>query len=262
MGGVTWRTAVVLVEFAYQWGMKMNGTPPGLHVFDDDSRPSADLMRCGLRRAGTTSSAGIAATGVTDFGRQLMRLQRRRRATANGRYSPCGANLRRGRSRSCDAALGMKRMFYHIGMAGLEWVERAASAQIARQLESGGIIDSKAGILFAYCGALLVGAPTLAKQTNALPMWLTMVIAMTSAAMCAATLWPIHYEDAPDPQKLLDHVRGGVHTPVELLEALVDQEMDDLCTNTSQLDEKIKRFKVSIVLSAVATLMLAWAAAF
>ena len=43
-------------------------------------------------------------------------------------------------------------------VGGIEWAQEVAEARIQRQLEVADGLDAKAGIIFAYCGAVIAAA--------------------------------------------------------------------------------------------------------
>lgn len=141
-------------------------------------------------------------------------------------------------------------------MSGLQWVQEVAEARIQRQLEFADALDAKGGILFAYCGAVAIGAASLAKiQTESL-MWASIAAAAVGLVFDVMILWPQTYWDPPDAEKLESHVREARQRPAEVVDALVDQQLEAVAFNETVLKIKARALKGSIVLAVVATAFL------
>lgn len=141
-------------------------------------------------------------------------------------------------------------------MTGLDWLQQTAEARIERQLEFADAMDAKAGILFAYCGALIVGAASLVRSGAEVWMWLSMTTALIGGVAAAVILWPQTYRDSPDVEKLEKHVRTAKERPDDVVEALVDQQILDIAFNEAVLKVKARALKVVTLLSAAGTILL------
>ncbi len=141
-------------------------------------------------------------------------------------------------------------------MTGLQWVQEVAEARIQRQLEFADALDSKAGLLFAYCGAIVIGAAGLAKGQTQDLMWTTIVAASFGILLTVMILWPQTYWDPPDAEKLEMHVREAKQRPTHVVEALLDQQMEAVSYNEAVLKIKASALKGSIILAVLATALL------
>ena len=143
-------------------------------------------------------------------------------------------------------------------MRGLDWLLEVGEARIQRQFEIGDAIDAKAGILFAYCGALVIAAAQFGTTTNQVWMWLCVAFAVGGAAFAAVMLWPQTYQDPPDPEKLEKHIRDKDEVPNEVIEALADEQLKSIAFNESVIKIKAFSLKGVLLLSAIATILLGW----
>jgi len=148
-------------------------------------------------------------------------------------------------------------------MDSSQWVQEVADARIARQLETADAIDAKGGVLFAYCGALIVAAPSLA-GSNGLPhavlqMWGTLALAFLAIVATVVLLWPQVYDDPPDAKKLEANVRGQSTARVrQVLEALIDQQLAAIDKNERLMGRKAVALKVAVMSAGLGTATLAW----
>ncbi len=139
---------------------------------------------------------------------------------------------------------------------GLQWVQEVAEARIQRQLDFADALDAKAGILFAYCGAVAIGAASLAKSQTEGVMWASIGAAAIALLLDVVILWPQTYWDPPDAEKLESHVRSAKQRPTEVVDALVDQQLEAVAFNETVIKNKAWALKASIVLSVLATALL------
>lgn len=140
-----------------------------------------------------------------------------------------------------------------------EWTQKVADARIARQLETADAIDAKGGVLFAYSGAVLVAAPTLAATPPGWQMWATLALGGVAIVATAVLLWPWLYSDPPDARKLERNVRDQDEEQARhVLEALIDQQLDAIDSNECLMMFKAWALRVAVVFAGLATLTLAW----
>jgi hypothetical protein len=139
-------------------------------------------------------------------------------------------------------------------LRGVEWAQQVAEARIQRQFEIADGLDAKGGILFAYCGALVVGAASLFHSGGETAMWVAITVALVGGVATALVLWPRDYQDPPDAKKLEAAVRGNEAKPVEVLEALLEQQLDAVVWNKTVLTTKTNALKLAIIAAGVSTL--------
>lgn len=143
-------------------------------------------------------------------------------------------------------------------MRGLDWLVQVGEARIQRQFDVGDAIDAKAGILFAYCGALAVAAAQLGSATNLVLMWLSIDFAIGGAGFAGVMLWPRDFRDPPDLEKLEKFVRDEDDVPSSVIEALVDDQAKAVTFNEATNKTKAFSLKAVLLLSAIATFLLGW----
>jgi hypothetical protein len=141
-------------------------------------------------------------------------------------------------------------------MGGLQWAQEVAEARIQRQLEFADALDAKAGILFAYCGAVVIGAASLVKGQTQDLMWVAIGAAGLGLLLTVTILWPRTYWDPPDAEKLEAHVREAKKRQAYVVEALLDQQMEAVSYNETVLQIKALALKAAIIFAVIATAFL------
>jgi hypothetical protein len=141
-------------------------------------------------------------------------------------------------------------------LRGIDWLVQVGEVRIQRQMDIGDAIDAKAGVLFVYCGAILVAAVQLATPRDDGLMWAAMGLALVAMTVAGFLLWPQTYQDPPDPEKLEAYVRDEPAIPSPVIVALVDEQLKAIAFNEAVVRIKAGAMKVVLVLSAIATVLL------
>lgn len=93
-------------------------------------------------------------------------------------------------------------------MQGVDWAQRVADARIARQLEHADGLDTKAGLIFAYGTALLIGAPTIGTggQLSVSLFLCTLVLGVGTVILATIVLYPRGFNDPPNAKRFTDEI--------------------------------------------------------
>lgn len=138
-------------------------------------------------------------------------------------------------------------------MSGIEWAQRVAEARIQRQLEIADGLDAKGGILFAYCGAVIAGAGTLLRSGAEVAMALAIATATIGLLATVIILWPQTYRDPPDAEKLEGEILERRSKSIDIVEALLTQQLDGVAWNNGVLIGKGWALRVAIIAAVAAT---------
>jgi len=135
-----------------------------------------------------------------------------------------------------------------------DWIQNTAAERISIQFSIADGLDQKSGILFAYLGAVLIATIQLGNGHYGVWSLLGVSVGLLGIGLAIASLWPVTYDDPPDPEKLADALLGDrPFTFEETQTELIDEQLAAITKNDAVLATKATSIKGAIVCATIAT---------